>query len=219
MSVFLDRADAGRKLAEKLKEFSGRQDALMLALPRGGVPVAFEAAVALNLALDVFVVRKLRAPDDEEITLGVIAAGGLRVLDEDIIQKHGIPDSVIARVAAQEQRELRRQENLYRPNKIDYHLNGRTVIVVDDGVATGASIRAALAAVKAKKPAEVVVAVPVIGAEACRSLVGPAERLIWVICVEEFGSFGRWYDSFKPVTDDKVQTLLSRAEAIFGRRK
>jgi putative phosphoribosyl transferase len=216
MSIFLDRADAGRKLAEKLQEFSGRQDALILALPRGGVPVAYEVAAALNLALDVFLVRKLRAPDDVEITMGVIAAGGLRVLDEDIIKRRGIPDSVIARVAAQEQRELRREETLYRPDKSDYRLNDRTVIVVDDGVATGESIRAALAAVNARKPAGVVVAVPVIGAEACRSLLGLAERLIWVICIEEFGSFGRWYDSFEPVTDKQVQGLLTRAEAIAG---
>jgi predicted phosphoribosyltransferase len=170
MSVFLDRADAGRKLAGKLQEFGGRPNTLVLALSRGGVPVAYEVAVSLKLELDVFVVRKLKVPDREESTMGVIASGGVRVLDEDVVQDLKIPDSVIARVAAQERRELQRQERLYRPEKVDYHLDGQTVIVVDDGSATGTTLRAALAAVKSKNPLHVVAAVPVASADACRSV-------------------------------------------------
>lgn len=216
MSVFKDKAEAGRRLAEKLKELLGLESALVLALPNGGVPVAYEVAVALNLDLDVFVVRKLRVPDREEMIMGIIATGGVRVLSEDIIQGLGIPDSVIARVAAQEQRQLQRQEKLYRPGKTEHQLKDRLVIAIDDGMATGASMRAALAAIRSKNPSAMAVAVPVAGADAFQSLRGLADRLTCVVCVENFGSFGRWYASFERVADDEVQGLLTRAETIAG---
>jgi putative phosphoribosyl transferase len=216
MSVFQDRAEAGRKLADKLKEISGVEGSLVLALPRGGVPVAYEMAVALNLELDVFVVRKLKAPGYGENILGAIASGGIRVLYEAVIGKLEIPDSVIARVVAQEQQELQRQESLYRIDKAEHQLKDRSVIVVDDWVATGASIQAALAAVKSKKPAKIVAAVPVADYVACRALGSLADQLVTVVSIEDLGSIAGWYASFQPVTDEEVQRLLTRAEAIAG---
>jgi putative phosphoribosyl transferase len=212
MSLFVDRSDAGRKLAEKLQEFSRRENGLVLALSRGGVPVAYEVALSLRLELDVFVVRKLRLPDREDLAVGVIASGGVRVLDERIVRELGIADSVIASVAAQEQRELQRQEKLYRPDKTDHRLEGRTVIVVDDGMATGTSLRAALAAIKSKNPLEVVAAIPVAEEVVCRSFQGIADRLVTVACVDDIGDIGRWYASFEQVTDEQVQDLLLRGE-------
>jgi putative phosphoribosyl transferase len=217
MSLFVDRSDAGRKLAEKLQEFSRRENGLVLALSRGGVPVAYEVALSLRLELDVFVVRKLRLPDREDLAVGVIASGGVRVLDERIVRELGIADSVIASVAAQEQRELQRQEKLYRPDKTDHRLEGRTVIVVDDGMATGTSLRAALAAIKSKNPLEVVAAIPVAEEVVCRSFQGIADRLVTVACVDDIGDIGRWYASFEQVTDEQVQDLLLRRGPTGGK--
>ena len=191
--LFQDRFDAGRVLASKLRSFANRPDTVVLALPRGGVPVGFEVAKALNVPLDVFVVRKLGVPGYEELAMGAIASGGIRVLNEDVVRAAGIPDEVIDAVAAEEERELERRERDYRDGRPPVDVQGRTVILVDDGLATGSSMRVAVLALKRKRPAQIVVAVPVGAPTTCAEFESEVDQVICAVTPEPFLSVGQWY--------------------------
>lgn len=219
--LFRDRFDAGQRLAEKLRRYADRPDVLVLALPRGGVPVAFEVADALGAPLDLFLVRKLGVPGRGELAMGAIATGGIRVVNPDVVGPLAIPDEIIDAVAAEEQRELERRERAYRGDRPPPDVQGRTVILVDDGLATGSTMRAALAALRRQQPARVVVAVPVGAAEACTELEGLADEVVCVRTPEPFRAVGLWYDDFSQTTDEEVHDLLSRAAgraAVAGSR-
>ncbi len=183
----------------------------MLGLPRGGVPVAYEIARALDAPLDVFIVRKLGVPGQEELAMGAIATGGVRALNEDVVDYLGIPDSVIDEVAAREQQELERRMRLYRGESPPPVIAGRTVILADDGLATGATMRAAVAALRQQRPVRLVVAVPTAAAETCDALRSAVDDLLCAITPEPFDGVGRWYDDFSQISDDEVRTLLARA--------
>jgi len=209
--LFRDRSDAGRRLAAELTAYADRPDVLVLALPRGGVPVAFEVAQALHAPLDVFLVRKLGVPDYEELAMGAIASGGVRVLNDDVVRGLGIPQEVIDAVAADERTELTRREREYRGNRPPAAVAGRTVIVIDDGLATGSTMRAAVAALRRQGPARIVVAVPVGAAETCDEFEDEADEVVCVRAPEPFYAVGRWYDDFSQTTDEHVRDLLRRA--------
>lgn len=208
MAPFRDRRDAGKKLAEKLSAHTGRSDAVVLALPRGGVPVAYEIASALHVPLDIFLVRKLGVPGREELAFGAIASGGIRILNGDVIRMLGIPDEVINFVAKRELEELRRRESLYRGERGSPVILNQTVILVDDGLATGASMRAAVAGLRTLQPAHLIVAVPVAAPEACAALRSEVDEIVCVVTPEPFLGVGRWYEDFSQVTDEEVQMLL-----------
>lgn len=211
MRRFRDRHDAGRQLAERLTEYAGRDDVVVLALPRGGVPVGFEVARALDAPLDVMVVRKLGVPGQEELAMGAIASGGVRVLNEEVIRMLHLPDESIARVAASETDELERRETAYRGDRPMPDLEGRTVILVDDGVATGSTIRAAIAALREQRPGRLVVAVPTAPPEVCELLRQEADELICLISPENFMAISVWYDEFGQLDDSEVRSLLAAA--------
>ena len=213
--IFRDRVDAGQKLAEKLTEYAGRDDVLILALPRGGVPVAFEVAQKLNAPLDVFLVRKLGVPGHEELAMGAIASGGVRVLNERTINYLNIPEEIIDRVVAKEQRELERREIEYRDALAPPVVRGKTVILVDDGLATGSTMRAAVIALKQMKPDKIVVAVPVASDESCREFRQAVDATICVITPEPFYGVGLWYEDFSQTTDEEVRELLKKSEQKF----
>jgi predicted phosphoribosyltransferase len=208
---FRDRSEAGRRLADKLTAYANRPDVLVLALPRGGVPVAYEIARALGAPLDVFLVRKLGVPGYEELAMGAVATGGVRVLNAEVVDGLRIPDHVIEAVAAGEQQELARRERLYRGDRPAPEVRGRTVIVVDDGLATGATMLAAIRALRAQKPARIVVAVPTGAPETCQQLKAEADDVICAITPEPFHAVGLWYENFSQTTDDEVRDLLARA--------
>ncbi|MGH9928308.1 MAG: phosphoribosyltransferase [Pyrinomonadaceae bacterium] len=211
--VFRDRSEAGQFLAEKLDEYSNRPDVIVLALPRGGVPVAYEVAKRLHAPLDVFVVRKLGVPGYEELAMGAIASGGVRVLNLDVVSYLGIEDVVIDEVAARELRELQRRELLYRGAHASLDVAGRTVIIVDDGLATGSTMRAAVKALRQKHAKKIVVAVPVGARETCDSFTTEADTVaVCAITPEPFQAVGLWYQDFLQTTDDEVRTLLARAQ-------
>ena len=214
---FSDRASAGRTLAERLQTPRGRGEALVLALPRGGVPLAAEVARALDAPLDLLLVRKLGAPGQAELAMGAIASGGVQVLNPDVISALGISDRTIDRVAEVEGAELERRTRAYRGDRPPPRITGRQVILIDDGLATGATMRAAVAAVRAKKPARLVVAVPVASAEAIELLQPAVDELVCLATPEPFLAVGRWYASFPQTSDDEVRALLlaaaNRAEA------
>jgi predicted phosphoribosyltransferase len=211
---FRDRAEAGRFLAERLRHYAGRDDVVVLGLPRGGVPVAREVADALGAPLDVFVVRKLGVPGYEELAMGAIATGGAVVLDEGVIRSLGIRPEHVERVAQVELQELRRREELYRRGREPLQLERKTVILVDDGLATGSSMRAAVQAVRGRDPARVVVAVPVAAAETCEALAGDADEVVCAVTPRPFRAVGLWYDDFAQTSDEDVRALLEGAEAI-----
>ena len=211
---FTDRADAGRQLAVHLNDYAGRPDALVLGLPRGGVPVAFEVAQALEAPLDVFVVRKLGVPGHEELALGAIASGGARVINDDVVHSLGITEETIAITAADEQRELERRERIYRDGGGAEPVAGRTAILVDDGVATGASMRAAALALGEQSAGEVVVAVPVAPPETCAAFGSLVDRTVCARTPKLFHAVGAWYDDFAEVSDDDVRDLLRRAAEL-----
>lgn len=213
--IFQDRADAGRRLAAKLQAYSG-SGTRILALPRGGVPVGFELARALNAPLDMFVVRKLGAPGREELAIGAIASGGVRVLNDETIARLGIEPQVIEALAAREAREVERREQAYRRGLPAHDISGRTVILVDDGLATGASMLAAIHAVRRRAPAWVVAGAPVAPQETCAMLQGYVDELAVVAMPAPFRGVGAWYDDFTQVTDEQVRKLLHDA-AQFGR--
>jgi len=212
---FQDRVEAGQVLASELGAYVGQPDVLVLALPRGGVPVAFEVARALHAPLDVFLVRKLGVPGHEELAMGAIASGGVRVLNRSVVDSLSIPDHVIAAVAVQEQRELERREHAYRGNRPDPEVRGRTVLLVDDGLATGATMRAAAAAIRAQKPRRLVVAVPVAARETCDEFRDEVDEVVCAITPEPFYAVGVWYRDFSQTTDEEVHELLERAATSY----
>jgi len=210
-SRFRNRRDAGRRLAAELREYAGRADVIVLALPRGGVPVGFEVATALGVPLDVFVVRKLGLPWHEELAMGALASGGVRILDHDLIRTARVSDDDLLRVTAQEQAELERRERRYRGGRQFPPLDHMTVILVDDGLATGASMRAAVAALRKDNPSRIVVAVPVAAPETCDAFRSVADQIICAETPEPFDAVGLWYDDFSQTTDDEVFELLERS--------
>jgi putative phosphoribosyl transferase len=212
MDRFADRRDAGRQLAERLREYAGRPDVVVLGLPRGGVPVAFEVARGLDAPLDVFLVRKLGVPGQEELAMGAIASGGVRVLNADVVRSLGVSDTVLEGVAAREGEELARRERAYRGSRAPIEVPGRVGILVDDGLATGATMRAAAAALRRLGPQRLVVAVPVAAAEACAELGADADDVVCVVTPEPFYAVGLWYDDFSETTDAEVQALLRRSD-------
>ncbi|TMA68870.1 MAG: phosphoribosyltransferase [Deltaproteobacteria bacterium] len=205
---FRDRAHAGRVLAAALARYAHRRDVIVLALPRGGVPVGCEVARALGVPLDVFVVRKLGVPGHEELAMGAIASGGVRLLNEDVVALAGVSEEAIDEVAAREAAEIRRRERVYRGDRGPPDLRGRTVILVDDGLATGASMRAAAAAVRRQGPAWVVVAVPAAAADTCETLRGEVDELVCLMTPEPFHAVGLWYEDFSQTSDEEVRQLL-----------
>lgn len=208
--LFRNRAEAGQQLARKLEHYAGRDDVVVLALPRGGVPVAFEVAKFLRAPLDVFVVRKLGVPGQVELAMGAIAAGGVRVLNDEVVQHLNITDEVIDQVAAEEEQELRRRELLYRGDRPPIDVRGKVCILVDDGLATGSTMRAAVAALKRLGPARVVVAVPVGASDTCTLLGREADESICAHTPEPFQAVGLWYQDFSQTSDEEVRELLNR---------
>ena len=208
---FDDRTAAGKLLATELTAYRDRSDVLVLALPRGGVPVAFEVARTLHAPLDVIVVRKLGVPREEELALGAMASGGVRVLNNDVVSMLRIPDAVIDKIAAHEQRELERRERLYRGNRPASDVHDRTVLLVDDGIATGATMRAAVAAVKQQQPAHLIIAVPVAAAATCDEFAVQGEQVVCVLQPEMLYGVGFWYEHFAQTSDEEIRDLLERA--------
>ena len=208
--TFDDRADAGRRLAELLDDYRSDPPPLVLALPRGGVPVAFEVATRLDAPLDVLIVRKLGMPGDEELAIGAIASGGVTVLNDDLIDALAVPPNVVDAVAARERAELVRREQAYRGDRTGLDVAGRTAIVVDDGLATGATMRAAVLALRRLSPSSVVVAVPVAARQALADLAAVADRCVAVATPSPFFGVGLWYRDFSQTSDDEVRELLGR---------
>ena len=209
--LYRDRFDAGKRLAGRLGAYAHRQDVLVLALPRGGVPVAFEVAKALNAPLDVFLVRKLGVPGREELAMGALASGGICVLNEDVISTLRISDQVINRVREQEQRELIRRERLYRDDRPAPEVSGCVVMLIDDGLATGASMRSAAIALRQRGPDRLVIAVPVASPSACFDLRGEVDEIVCALTPEPFYGVGYWYENFSQTSDQEVYDLLDRA--------
>jgi putative phosphoribosyl transferase len=209
--IYEDRREAGKRMAAKLMKYADRPDVLVLALPRGGVPVAFEAAEALHAPLDVFLVRKLGVPGQEEVAMGAIATGGVRVLNKDAVRYLNIPAEVIDAVAANEQRELERRERLYRGDRPPPDVRGRTVILVDDGLATGSSMRAAAAALRRQQAARIVVAVPISAPQTCAEIREEVDEIVCGVTPEPFVAVGLWYKDFSQTTDEEVRDLLERS--------
>jgi len=209
--LFRDRTEAGRLLANKLTAYANQPDTLTLGLPRGGVLVAYEVAKALGAPLDIILVRKLGVPGEQELAMGAISSGGVRVLNEDVVRMLRAPDSVIESVTARERRELERRERLYRGDRPTPVIEGKTVILVDDGIATGATMRAAIALVRKQRPAAVVVAIPVAPLSTCAVLRSHVDALVCVMEPENFLAIGFWYESFPQTTDEEIQSLLGYA--------
>jgi putative phosphoribosyl transferase len=211
---FDNRQQAGELLATKLTTYADRPEVLVLALPRGGVPVGFAVAHALHVPLDIFLVRKLGVPGHEELAMGAIASGGVRVLNAEVIQLFHIPDGVIGLVAAQEQREINRREHHYRDDRPALSIRGKTIILVDDGLATGSTMRAAVVAVRQYHPARLVVAVPTAAPETCAELQAEADEVVCATTPEPFYAVGLWYADFTQVTDVEVRDLLAQAARL-----
>jgi putative phosphoribosyl transferase len=209
--LFRDRHEAGRFLATKLATYAERADVIILALPRGGVPVAYEVAAALNLPLDIFLVRKLGVPGHEELAMGAIASNGVRVVNKDVIQSLGIPQSVIDAVAVMEQQELERREKYYRQDAPPLDLTNKTAILIDDGLATGATMRAAAEALRQQNVKEIVVAVPVAAATTCREFESEVDAIVCGVTPEPFYGVGSWYRDFSQTDDDEVIEQLRKA--------
>jgi putative phosphoribosyl transferase len=208
---FRDRREAGRLLAEQLRPYAHRQDVIVLALPRGGVPVAYEVATALGAPLDVFLVRKLGVPGYEELAMGAVATGGVRVVNDEVVRGLRIPDYVIDAVSVWEQQELARRERAYRGDRPEPNVRDRTVILVDDGLATGATMLAAIKTLRQQQPAQIVVAVPTASPRTCEEMRAVANDVICAITPEPFYSVGLWYEDFSQTTDEEVRELLARS--------
>jgi putative phosphoribosyl transferase len=208
---FQDRREAGRVLAESLREFAQDRNVLVLALPRGGVPVAYEIARALNLPLDVFIVRKLGVPGYEELAMGAIASGGVRVLNEDVVQRLGVSEHQIDQAAAREQQEIERRELEYRGDLPPINVAGKKIILVDDGLATGATMRAAVEALAAAGAMQIIVAVPVGSIEAVQRLAREADQVLCPLQPEDFAAVGQWYDDFSQTSDEEVRELMAES--------
>jgi len=212
--LFRDRHDAGRQLAARLTAYANRPDVLVLALPRGGVPVAYEVAQALNAPLDIFLVRKLGVPGHEELAMGAIASGGILVLNDDVVRRLRIPRMLIDAVIEKEKQELARRERLYRGDRPPPEVRDRIVLLIDDGLATGATMRAAAAALRRQKPARLVVAVPIAAPSTCAELEDDTDEVICAATPEPFHAVGLWYRDFSPTTDEEVRELLQRAARL-----
>lgn len=217
MSIYRDRRHAGQVLAGALERRAG-DDVVVLALPRGGVPIAFEVAARLGAPLDVFVVRKLGVPGHEELAMGAIASGGVQVLSDELIKRLGIDAAAIATVAARERRELARREQAYRGERAPLAVAGRTVILIDDGLATGATMKAAVAGLRQLGPRQIIVAVPVASQEACAELGELADEIVCLVTPSPFWGVGNWYDDFGQTSDDEVRTLLAPTAVAYPRR-
>lgn len=211
--VFRDRVDAGRKLAGLVAREIQDSNCLVLALPRGGVPVAFQVAEALHAELDVFLVRKLGLPGEEELAIGAVASGGVRVLNEDLVRELHLSPSLIDQITAREERELERREDLYREHQPPASIRGRTVILVDDGLATGASMKAATRAVRLQEPNFVIVGVPVAARQTCEEFNSYVDRIICAYTPSNFVAVGIWYQDFAQTTDEEVRQLLAASRA------
>jgi predicted phosphoribosyltransferase len=208
--LFRDRREAGRELSERLLDLADRPGLLVLALPKGGVPVAFEVARALQAPLDALVVRKLGFPGHEELAMGAIASGDIRIINEDLVRAAALSDEQIATVAADEQRELERQERELRDGAPPPEVEGRTVVLVDDGLATGSTMRAAIAALRAQGAGAIVACVPTASPEACSALVQDADDVVCARTPQPFRAVGAWYENFEQVTDEEVRRLLDQ---------
>lgn len=209
--LFSDRFDAGRYLASRLGHYAHRPDVVVLGLPRGGVPVAYEVARALDAPLDVFIVRKLGVPGHEELAMGAIATGAVRVLNPEIIRALQIPNDVVDRVTEVELEELRRREREYRGNRPPPRVHGQTAILIDDGLATGASMRAAVSALRRQEPAHLVVAVPTAARDTCADFQPLVDEIVCATTPEPFLGVGRWYEDFSQMSDEEVRDILQRA--------
>ncbi len=214
---FKNRIQAGQQLAEQLADYNGRTDTIVLALPRGGVPVGYAIAKALELPLDILLVRKLGVPGHEEYAMGAIASGGLYVLQSEVLNMLGIPMSVVETAAQRETKEIERREKLYRAGRPVPQLDGHAVILVDDGLATGSSMLAAVNVMRQAKPARVVVAVPVASPEACQALRSEVDEIICLSTPDPFYAVGLWYEDFSQTTDQEVTGLLTQAERDHAR--
>lgn len=208
---FRDRYEAGRQLAGALNEYADHPNLLVLALPRGGVPVGFELARSLNVPLDLMLVRKLGVPGHEELAMGAIASGGIRIVSEDVVTAFGIPDRVIATVAANEEQELNRRERIYRDQLPPPVIRDRMIVLVDDGLATGSTMRAAAAALRSQDPARLIAAVPVAPVESCAELRREVDEVCCLSTPSPFFSVGTWYHDFSQTTDEEVRSLLEAA--------
>ena len=211
---FQDRTDAGRLLAKKLSQYADRKDVIIMGMLRGGVPVAFEVAKSLRIPLDVFVVRKLGVPGHEELAMGAIASGGLRVLNREIIEAVGVSQAAVESVAVRELQELERQQRLYRGQTPLPELAGRTVIVVDDGLATGSTMRAAIVALRQGNPAGIIVAVPVAAADTARRLAEEADGVVCLGTPPDFHAVSMWYEDFLQTSDEEVRKLLEAGTTV-----
>src|SRR3954451_16236378 len=209
-----NRFDAGRRLATALTKYGGRPDVLVLALPRGGVPIGAEVARALHAALDVFIVRKLGVPSQPELAMGALASGGVRVIDPSVMQQFGVTEAELAAVAAAERQELERRERLYREGRPSPDVAGRTVILVDDGLATGATMKAAAMALQAQHPGRLIVAVPIAPPETCAALGALVDEVVCAATPEPFLSVGMWYEDFSETSDEEVRELLAQAAQV-----
>jgi len=209
---YRDRRHAGNELARHLANLKG-QDVVVLALPRGGVPVAFEVARALDASLDVFVVRKLGLPGHPEFAMGAIASGGVRVLNDEVVRLYRIPEQAVEAIARDERHELERRERAFRSQRPPLDVGGRTVVLIDDGLATGSTMKAAVEAVRSLRPARIIVAVPVGSPDTCREFAAIADDIICARAPEHFAAVGQWYDDFRQTTDEEVRELLQAATA------
>jgi putative phosphoribosyl transferase len=206
-----DRTAAGKTLAEQLRHYKDTRDLLVLGLPRGGVPVAYEVAQALGAPLDVFVVRKIGVPGHEELAMGALASGGIRVLNDDVVRQLAPSENVIEELTREEQKEVEQREQRYRGEHASPRITGRTIILIDDGLATGATMRAACAAVRQQQPARVVIAVPVAAPQVCDEMQQEADEVVCAMMPPSLGGIGGWYVDFRQTTDDEVRQLLNQA--------
>ncbi|MBD2299117.1 phosphoribosyltransferase [Nostoc sp. FACHB-87] len=213
-SKFRDRSDAGKMLAKKLTAYTNHPDLLVLGLPRGGVPVAYEIATSLNAPLDICLVRKLGVPGHEELAMGAIAAGGVRVLNYDVINNLAIDSTTIDKVATQELWELQRRDRAYRGERPLPDIKNRTVILVDDGIATGSTMLAAIAVVKQQQPQRLIVAVPIAAPTTCQQLQAEVDEIVCLVMPESLYAIGLWYEDFSQTTDVEVQHLLAKHSVI-----
>ena len=216
---FQNRIDAGRRLAARLASYAGRDEVLVLGLPRGGVPVAFEIAMALDDPLDVFIVRKLGLPGHEEFGIGAIASGDVRVVDEAVLRTYDVDPETLERITARERLELERRERLYRDDRPFPAIEDRVVILVDDGLATGSTMRAAIAALRRRRPSKIVVAVPVGARETCAAMARLVEEVVCLDTPDPFYAVGIWYDDFEQTEDAEVHELLERAAVRSARHQ
>jgi putative phosphoribosyl transferase len=211
---FRNRTEAGQRLASKLKNYANRLDVLVLGLPRGGVPVAFEVAKALNAPLDICLVRKLGVPGYKELAMGAIALGGVQVVNYDVVSELGISSQTIDSVAATEQKELERRERVYRGNRTQPDVSNRTIILVDDGIATGSTMRAAIAVIRQQQPQQIIVAVPVACEQTCEELKTEVDKVVCLIIPENLYAVALWYENFEQTTDKEVHELLAKPMTI-----